>query len=341
MSSEDNALPAHTARQGDRQVPRATSIRLETVLALVSALTYTGASLALRELAIPNDIGWAVWVTANKAVPAAIVAWALVGWRAARGLPALPPRRLLVPLLLVGLIMQYGGNLMFQWSLSLSGLAITVPIVFATLVCSGAWLGRQIVGDSITNRMRIAIGVMIVSIVLLSTGVDVAVASVAGRASTLTLVLAVATAMVSGFSYGAVGVMIRKLVAGGLSVSASLVMFSTAGAVFLGLHSVIQFGPDVLWTTSSAQWRLMLTAGVCNAIAFFSLAVAMKRASVTYLNVLIASQSAMCAAAGVLLFHEPFTLAAGVGCLLTVIGLTIVDDSRNDHYEEPPSGDRR
>ena len=73
-------------------------------------------------------------------------------------------------MILVGLLMQYGGNLMFQWSLSLGGLAVSVPLCFAALIVTGAWLGRVYLGDPVTPRTMLSIGILIGAIALLSSG---------------------------------------------------------------------------------------------------------------------------------------------------------------------------
>jgi hypothetical protein len=43
------------------------------------------ANMSLRQVAIPNDPDWAVWVSCIKAIPAAIVAWLLIAYRAGAG----------------------------------------------------------------------------------------------------------------------------------------------------------------------------------------------------------------------------------------------------------------
>ena len=117
---------------------------LGTLFGVISALAYTGTNLTLRRMANTQSLDWAIWVSCWKGVPAAVVAWVLVAYRARRGLPALPPMALVLPLMATGLFMQFIGNVSFQWALSLGGLALTVPLTFATLIGSGAVLGRVV-----------------------------------------------------------------------------------------------------------------------------------------------------------------------------------------------------
>lgn len=312
-----------------------TALRTGIVLGIVSSVGYTISNLALRQMAtpdqtlaiVPDKFSWTVWVTAMKAVPAAVAAWVLIGIRLQKKLPALPPKRLMGKLIVAALLMQYGGNLCFQTSLALGGLAITVPLCFATLIVAGAWLGRVFLGDPISTRTLYSIGVLGVSILFLTAGADAATSAMQQDATWLTLVAAVAAASVSGISYGACGVMIRKLTQD-LSLSASLVILSTVGVVVLTAHTLIIADPDVILAATQKWWLPMLVSGVSNAVAFFALAGALKQIPVTFVNVLSTTQNAMCALAGVMLFHEPLTTPLVIGCGLTVVGLLLVDSGR-------------
>ena len=303
-------------------------VRIGIFLGIVSSVSYSGANLALRDVAIPNDLGWAIWVTANKAWPAAILGWVLVGLRLRRGLPDLPPRSALLPLFLTGLLMQYGGNVAFQYSLSVSGLAIAVPLCFATLIVMGAWLGRIVLGDSLTPRTLASMAVLIIAIVFLSDGAEHATTAMHGEASTAAVLSGVVTACLAGCSWGTSGVIIRRYVTSSLSVPTTLVVLSSTGVVVMGVHSLFATGLDRMAATTSAEWTSIIAAGVLNAIAFFAVAEALKRMPVTFVNILNTSQNAMCAAAGVLLFAEPLTTPLIVGCSLTMVGLLIVDSGR-------------
>ncbi len=309
-------------------------VRIGVVLGIVSAVGYAATNLALRKVATPGDTDWAIWVTANKAVPAALVAWGLVLWRLKQGLPALPPRRLVGKLLLASVLMQYGGNFMFQWSLSLGGLVITVPLCFAAIIIAGAWLGRIVLNDPITPRTMASVVILGASILFLSIGAGDAATAMNADATPLTIVLAVVTACVSGASYGIIGVIIRRLVTSDLSVSSSLVVFSSFGVVVPGAHAVLACGVDRVLGTTGDQWVMLIAAGCLNAIAFFSVACSLKRINVNFVNVLNAGQNAMCAAAGVLLFAEPYTHSLATGCVLTVIGLSIVDSGHRSQAEQ-------
>ena len=352
--------PASSVRQ------RFDSVTMGTFFGIVSALAYTGTNVALRKVARHGDLDWSIWVTAWKAVPAALTAWALIAWRGSRGLPALPPRRLVLPLLAMGLFMQV-GNVMFQLALSLGGLALSVPLIFSTLILSGAWLGRVFLAEPITRRSAVAMGILMVSIALLSVGAEHATRATgrtasaptgddgsrlttssqagslgwtstgrwrisrlteSGRPSLLTIAAGVLTACVAGLAYGTCGVVIRHAVSHRVSLSATLVLLSTTGVVVLGLISLWRMGLETLLATPPSDLAMMLVAGVFNAIAFFAVGASLSHIPVVRVNLLNASQIAMCGAAGVILFAEPITVWLIAGTALTVVGLLILEDRR-------------
>lgn len=300
-------------------------LRVGIFLGICAAVFYSGANLALRHLAVPNDPGWALWVTATKAIPTALLSWFLITLQWSKGQPALPPTRMIGRLVIVGLVMQYGGNYMFQWSLSLGGLAITVPICFSTLIITGAWVSRIVFGEQLSRRTMCSIGLLILSIVVLSSGAGSATQSMGHEHSLQTTMLAIMSAAVSGIAYGATGVVVRQLVTSTLTIPSSLVVLSTTGAVVMTTHAMILDGPVRLLDLSTDRWPMLIAAGVMNAAAFFAVAGSLKRLPVTFVNILNASQNAMCAVAGVLMFHEPLTSPLVGGCLVTIIGILLVD----------------
>ena len=150
-----------------------------TLLGVISAMAYTAANLELRQVARPGEMDWAIWVSAWKAVPATALAVGLIFWRHARGLSAWTPRRLVLPLIGTGLVMQLAGNAAFQWALSLGGLALTVPLIFATLIAVGAWLGRMLLGEAVSRRSAVAMAILLLAIGVLSSGAGDATSAVA------------------------------------------------------------------------------------------------------------------------------------------------------------------
>lgn len=304
-------------------------LRNGLVLGLVSAVGYSLTNLALRQLSdskAAGGDGWDLWVTAMKTLPTACIAWVLVLRRVVRGQPAFPPLALLPALLFLALLMQFGGNFAFQVALSYLGLGITVPFVFACIICVGAIAGRVVLGDSISTQVVAAMAVMMAAIVLLSAGTMSPETPGAGESADSSghVLTGILVASVSGCSYGLVGVLIRSFVRSKLSVESTLIVLSTVGATVLGTLGVTSSGWQAIEQTTATEWPAMLVAGISNAVAFFAIAHALRRIDVNHMNVINASQNAMCAVGAVLLFQEPLNALALSGIGLTIAGLLLL-----------------
>ena len=139
------------------------------LLGLFAAVTYSVANLALRSLSkTDGGTGWDMWVAGTKAFPTFAVAIFLFTRRRLNGLTTFPEWSLVWPIAVAALFNQLGGNFAFQMSLRAIGLAISVPICFSTIICSGAVMGRIILKDQVSVRTAISIGLMIASIAFLS-----------------------------------------------------------------------------------------------------------------------------------------------------------------------------
>ena len=304
---------------------RADAATLGICFGLLSALGYTGTNIALRKVARAGELDWALWVACIKAAPAAIGAWAAIAIQSWRGVRVLPPARLLWPLILAGLVMQFGGNGLFQFALSLGGLALSVPLTFAALIWSGAIVGRSVLGEPITSRSTIAIAVLMVSIIFLSLGAEDAARTLADRPTRLQILGAVLAAVIAGLSYGTNGVVIRRCVTTDVSMPALLMVLSTTGVIGLGAVSLASMGPAALTDVSGEDWVVMWAAGTMNAVAFFFVTAALQRVPVTRVNLLNSAQIAMCALGGVVFFQERLTVWVITGILLTIAGIWIME----------------
>lgn len=301
-------------------------------LGIIAAVAYSLANLALRHLSDATSTGgrgWDLWVTAMKTVPTGIVAWVLVLKRLIQKEPAFPPLRLLPILVVAALVMQFGGNLCFQISLSHLGLGITVPLVFASILCVGAIMGRVFLGDPITRPVVTAMGIMIVAIVMLSAGTMPDSTAPAAPVESGQILIGICIAAISGCSYGAVGVLIRNFVRTVLTVESMLIVFSTVGGVLLAAAAITMSGWQTIQDSSVQAWPMLLAAGTTNAIAFFAVAHALRVMDVNRMNVINASQNAMCAVGAVVLFQEQLSALAVFGIALTIAGLIALGWKRN------------
>jgi drug/metabolite transporter (DMT)-like permease len=139
-----------------------------------------------------------------------------------------------------------------------------------------------------------------------------------------TVLGAVAAAGFSGIAYSCLSVMLRYASNRGTPISSLLFLVGLTGFVLLGLVVRVRLGGFPLATLHGPAWGYLLGAGTCNVLAFAALTKALHLSSVPFVNALNASQSAMAALIGVLLFREAFSLPMMSGVLLTVMGLLMM-----------------
>ncbi len=313
-----------------REVPYSTpsALRLGAILGLVSAVAYTAANVFLRQVAIDCD---PAWVSCTKAAPAALLGWWLVFLGLRRGETMMPPAHLMRTLIGLAIFVQLAGNIAFQWSLGQIGLALAVPLSFGTIIVSGAIFGRFWLSEPITIRSAIAIVVLLVAVGILSLGAAPAEQAIsASPAVTPAVMLGVIAASSAGIAYAVNTTYIRAMALGVMPVATTLAVISTTGVILHGLLSMIRIGWVGMVATTGEQWFAMLGAGIFNAIAFFALGYALKHISVLHLNLLNASQVAMAAISGVVLFGEQASTAMFVGCVLTAVGTVLVQGHTKD-----------
>ena len=277
-----------------------------TICGLFSAVGYTIANICLRSVADTDP----AWVTAVKAVPNVLLVapWLLV--RMARSQHVLPPPKILLSLFATGVFSQLFGNVLFQWALGIVGIALCVPLVLGTLILTSALAGKLFLREVITARLAISMAILIIAICVLSSGANDAHESMQGEGTATSavispwqLTLGVGAACFAGFSYALLGVVIRHGVSDTAPLSTTLVTVGLAGIISVGALSFYTIGWDGMVATTSREWWYMGWAGFWNAAAFLALAKALQLTTVTYVNSLNASQAAMAALAGVVLFQ--------------------------------------
>ena len=306
-----------------RDIPATTFRAL--VLGLMAAAAYSVANLALRGLSRPDGgMGWDMWVAGTKAFPTFFVAIVLLAIRRSRGQTSFAAWSFVWPIAVAAFFNQFGGNFAFQVSLSKIGLAISVPICFASIICSGAIVGRYVLGDQVSIRTGISIGMMVASIVFLSTAAK-------NRAAVLPTVedwgtaTGVALAVFSGLAYGITGVYIRNAVRSQMPVAATLFLFSAAGFLMLCPLSLCWLPVQSIAAITPAEWATIAVAGVFNALGFYAITHAMRHLTISRANVINASQNALCAVGAVLIFGESLSGFALIGIGLTIAGLLTLD----------------
>jgi drug/metabolite transporter (DMT)-like permease len=317
---------------------------LAVVYGMSASLGYTAANVCLRSVADLDP----VWVSCMKALPTVLAVLPLLVFRWTRAQALFPSWTLVGLVVGAALIGQIGGNVLFQWSLSVIGLAFDVPLTLGTMIVSGAILGRWLLGDPITSRIAIAASLLIAAIGVLGLGASKSQPSVAidaERSATenretdrepgrhVATVLGVAAACVSGVAYSVLSVMIRYASNQGTPQASILGTVCLVGFVGLGTLTLVRSGIQPLVTPSTTQYALMLLGGIFNYFAFLALTKALHLSSVFFVNTLNASQSAMSAVAGVLIFGEPLSWELTCGLSMTIAGLFLMRGKKRIEVE--------
>lgn len=294
-----------------------------TLCGLVSAFGYTCANACLRAVSQCD----AVWVSCVKAFPTVAIFGPIVMWRWTQGREALPPRRQLAALVAVSIVCQLFGNVVFQWSLGIVGMALAVPLTLGMMIVAGAMMGRVLLHESVTIPMAISTLVLIGAMFVLSLGAKEASQTMAGQSRGLSIWLVAAgvgAALGSGIAYAMLGVVIRYAVTDRISILMTLVSVTLTGVIVLGAASLARVGWRGMLATSQRDLSIMLLAGFFNAMAFLALTRSLQLIPVIYVNALNATQATMAAITGVLLFAERSSWALWYGVALTVVGLILM-----------------
>ena len=233
---------------------------------LASSVGYTLANICLRSVAHCDPF----WVSAVKAAPTVVLIgpWLIV--LKARGERVLPSPGVLLALVLAGLLGQLGGNVLFQTALGVVGIALTAPITMGAIIVGGAVLGRLFLREPVTLRMAGSIVVLLAAICMLSLGAGEAnlamqrSAAGGGVSAAPVVALGVAGACLSGLAYAVLGVVIRYGVSGRASLSTTMCTTAVVGLISLGVISASRLGVEGMRATDSADFAMMLLAGVFN-----------------------------------------------------------------------------
>ena len=290
---------------------------------LASALGYTGANACLRAVSHCD----AVWVSCVKAFPTVALFGPIVLYRLLRGRESIPPGRQMAALIVASLVCQLLGNVVFQWSLGVVGMALTVPLTLGTMIIGGAVMGRIMLHEPVTIPMACSMLILIYAISVLSLGAGEASQSAAlpGTIPSFWRVAAgVGAACLSGVSYALLGVVIRYAVTDRISILMTMVTVTLTGLIALGAMSLATAGATAMLATAPADFGVMMLAGFFNAVAFLALTKSLQLIPVVYVNALNATQATMAAIVGILLFDEPSSSWLWLGVGMTVLGLLLM-----------------
>ena len=287
----------------------------------VSVLGYSSANVCMRHLAgLKCDPTWVIF---NKELVSVLVVgpWLLV--QAWRGVRTMPSGRPLAILIAVGLATELASAAM-QWAMGVAGIAVMIPANTGFLLMAAAVLGWLLLGERVSLRSMLALALLVVAIALLAQGAGVTGPANPGQPARATLALAIGVACAAGTIYALLSIAIRHCVTGTTPLGAVVIIITGMGVISLGPLTVYRLGLPRLLEAPPSHFAWTALAGVCNLVAFVALIRGLQLTTVVRVNMLNASQVALCALAGVTLFHEPPTWWLLGGIVLTIGGIFLI-----------------
>jgi drug/metabolite transporter, DME family len=354
-----------TSLSNNRRIPWGLSpAAAGTVLCALSALSYTAANVCMRRL---STLGCdPMWATCCRESVATIVLFAWIGLVACRGRKIVLSWQTFIRLVLVGLAVQWCGNVAVQWAFDRLGIAITIPTIFGSMLVATAMFGWWMLGERLAARSWAAVLLSMFSIWLLSRGAvsqqplrhdtrdrqthassgqqanrptlraaDPSAsreADALGRASG-TVWLPLAAALTAGVVFGLLAIAIRHSVTGSTRCSTVGVIITGAGMFTFGPACVARLGMTPLLGTLPAMYGWMLAAGLLNLAGFMLISRALEITTAVHANMINSSQVAMAAMAGMLLFGERLSLWLISGVCLTVASVILIEKPGDGNAE--------
>lgn len=337
---EPRAPVAHNAA---RSVTR-NQFLVGALCGIAAAIIYTSANVCLR---LVNDLD-SFLVSTVRAVPTLALVLPMLAVRAFRNQPLVIRGNHVWLLAVCGIAGQLFGNVCFQHSLKIVGIAIAVPLILGTMILSGAIISWIVLGERLKWFTTAGMAVVLVALVCVAFGARTAQASAGLAESSLQavsnweLALAILGNCAGGVAYAVMGVVMRRSFKAGMPVETAILVVSLVGMVLLGGLTATRMSVEEVLQIGSRGWQLMLLAGLFNGLAFFALSIALRYLNVLFVHMINASQASLAFLAGVIYFHEPNSAFIQFGLLLTVVGLLIAGfpaSRRNKRTMPNPSAD--
>ncbi len=305
---------------------------LGLICGVLAAVGYSLANICLRWLTDLDPI----WVSFFKAIPTVVLLAPIAIWQVRSGRYPMPKASAIAILIFAAIISQLFGNAMLQWSFGIVGVAMSVPLCLGTMIVVGVMISHWLLQESLTRWQRWGTASLVLALACLSLAGRGAVQSVVEDSSGWLLIGAgIVAPMLAGISYAFLSVAIRRGVSGEVSMFMTTSLICAVGMGVLGPLSLVTSGLEEVARTTAAQYGVLLIAGLLNAAAFVSLTLSFRYAPVIIGNAANSLQNPLSALAGVVLFHEAYSMNLIFGVVLTVLGVVMMG-LRDRPAEEAP-----
>jgi drug/metabolite transporter (DMT)-like permease len=272
-----------------------------------------------------------------------VVFGACLVYQAVKGQRVMPPWKELLSLVVIGLVTQVGGVL-FLWAMTVVGVAVTATLQMGVMLAAAAVLGLIVLGERIFWQQVAAIVLITLSVIFFSWGAsDSNQVSADGAATTagvsnsetastaasnvasVKVALGIATSILAGVAFAVLMVGVRKTVTGQTSPEAIMFLINAMGVIACGPWSAYLLGAGAIAEIGLYGLVVMLAAGVGNLAGFLLVTLSLRLITVVRVNVINNGlTTALSAAAGIIIFHEPWNGYVKIAMLLSIAGVLLI-----------------
>jgi drug/metabolite transporter (DMT)-like permease len=309
-----------TAKSMHAESPRRVRVGPGEVWALASAVGYAFTSIFSRiaAVAVSNPI----FATIFRALPTLTIGWtrfiryragwgrlkpsaqAFVGWRT-------------IAVMLFGGTMNVIGTVAFFKALEVGGVVLTAPVQ-ATNVLWSAVLAALLLKEPLTPRMSAGIFVAMMGVGFLGYGRS-ASSDVSPEA-----LWAIPLTLLTTFAWALSGICTRYALTHGADKYMSVALAQSTGTLVLFLIVVLSGQSQQMFSTSWETLGTLLLAGVLSALALYAGAQAYVHTTVASVATISSTNPVIATLLAVILLNENLNALMAVGMLLTVVGVTYV-----------------
>jgi len=305
----------------------AKSLRMGILFCLIGTLLYSCSNICYKELAVQEvDMRWVLCM--KELVCVVCVTPAILFW-AVRRQYVWPSWQWIVFLLIGGFVCEFVGARLHLWAIGTIGLIVSLPLLQASNIVCSAGIGHSFLGERVSGRCKLAMGVMLAAICCLFFGpapsdAEQSSQQIAGN----TLLLGGIGAIVAGVAYSVYIVFLRRSSnSRQVPISFIAVEITGIGVVIFGFEFIRDHSYQIsaLWSDIPAQvWWLVIVAGLFNMIGFLFQITGIRYTLVARAQMISVAQIVVGTLFGVFFYNESTNAMIWLGVSLTVLGIVIV-----------------
>ena len=329
------------------------------VFAFLSTFFYGISNIAIRYMTVPDMVGGTVehfWILFYKEVIglSILLPWLFVRWM--QGRFQYCSKRLVWYIILAAIVCQLIGAPLQVLGYAVIGFVIAVPVVQSSTLLGVALLGYFVFGDTISQRRKTAIAILIVAITILSVGKELTNIGSEQEANIVDaglFLLVTAGAIVSGTTFAFYVVILRyairkfwhddnstwlsfsfsqwighdyvkepgKRLYSPFPITLAMALVLAVGIVIFGAFIFCKQGVSGFSAVPQAAWYAVLVSGICNVTGFLFQVQGLRMTSAVQASLIAISQMLLLSLIGCLFFGEIITPLVMVGLGLTVCGV--------------------